>query len=223
MNIKYDAPINGYVLPDPWTSNVRPFPEALMPYHRFVQAHVQEYTNDRVPLSRADYVKFLRFMLGHGLSASTAGAIAKQLLSERNGRYRWRRAAIMDRLQFDLFRAAYRRLRPHFSTFFLNSTAHLQHMYWRNLEPEAFTLKPRADEQGELASAILFGYQTMDRLVAEFRRLVGEDGTKLEHEVFEVCFEKWMHTEAWGGIYFKTAFTRSWAIARQRRTPTCQN
>lgn len=130
-----------------------------------------------MPLSRADYVKFLRFMLGHGLSASTAGAIAKQLLSERSGRYRWRRAAIMDRLQFDLFRAVYRRLRPHFWTFFLNSTAHLQHMYWRNMEPEAFTLKPRAEEQGELANAILFGYQTMDRLVAEFRRLVGEDGT----------------------------------------------
>ena len=177
MNIKYDVPINGYVLPDPWTSNVRPFPEALTPYYRFVQAHVQEYTNDRVPLSRADYVKFVRFMLGHGLSASTAGAIVKQLLSERSGQYRWRRAAIMDRLQFDLFRAVYRRLRPHFSTFFLNSTAHLQHMYWRNMEPEAFTLKPRAEEQGELANAILFGYQTMDRLVADFRRLVGEDGT----------------------------------------------
>jgi predicted AlkP superfamily phosphohydrolase/phosphomutase len=56
-------------------------------------------------------------------------------------------------------------------------TAHLQHMYWRSMEPEAFTLKPRAEEQAELANAILFGYQTMDRLVAEFRRLVGEDGT----------------------------------------------
>jgi hypothetical protein len=83
----------------------------------------------------------------------------------------------MDRLQFDLFRAVYRRSRPDFSTFFLNSTAHLQHMYWRNMEPEAFTLKPTGEEQRELAHAVLFGYQTMDRLVADFRRLVGEAGT----------------------------------------------
>ena len=147
------------------------------PYYRFVQAHVQEYTNDRVPLSRTDYVQFLEFMLRHGLSPSTVSAIAKQLLSERSGKYRWRRAAIMDRLQFDLFRAVYQRLRPHFSTFFLNSTAHLQHMYWRNMEPEAFSLKPGREEQRELANAVLFGYQTMDRLVADVRRLVGEEGT----------------------------------------------
>jgi hypothetical protein len=52
MNIRYDSPINGYVLPDPWTSTVRPFPDSLAAYYRFVQAHVlQEYTNDRVPLS----------------------------------------------------------------------------------------------------------------------------------------------------------------------------
>jgi len=37
-----------------------------------------------------------------------------------------------------------------------------------DLECPAFTLKPRAEEQGELANAILFGYPTMDRLVAEF-------------------------------------------------------
>jgi hypothetical protein len=36
-----------------------------------------------------------------------------------------------------------------------------------DLECPAFTLKPRAEEQGKLANAILFGYQTMDRLVDE--------------------------------------------------------
>jgi hypothetical protein len=177
MNIRYDSPINGYVLPDPWSANVRPFPDSLTPYYRFVQAHVQEYTNDRVPLGGMDYLKFLGFMMRHGLSPSTVAAIARQLVSERTGKYRWRRAAIMDRLQFDLFRAVYRRSRPHLSTFFLNSTAHLQHMYWRNMEPEAFRLKPTGEEQRQFAQAVLFGYEAMDRLVGDFRRLVGDAAT----------------------------------------------
>ena len=164
MNVSYRAPINGYVLPDPWSSNIPPFPESLAPYHRFIQAHVQEYTNDRVPLRPTDYLKFLAFMVRHGLSPSTVAAIVEQLASERTGRYRWRRAAIMDRLQFDLFRAIYRRDRPHFSTFFLkqhsSSAAHVLAQHGaRGVHPEA-----AADEQRELAHAIRFGCESMDRL-----------------------------------------------------------
>ena len=84
---------------------------------------------------------------------------------------------IMDRLQFDLFRAVYRRIRPHFSTFFLNSTAHLQHVYWRHMEPERFTLQPTRQERRELTHAVRFGYQMMDWLVGRFRRLVGDATT----------------------------------------------
>ena len=177
MNVSYRAPINGYVLPDPWSSNIPPFPESLAPYHRFIQAHVQEYTNDRVPLRPTDYLKFLAFMVRHGLSPSTVAAIVEQLASERTGRYRWRRAAIMDRLQFDLFRAIYRRDRPHFSTFFLNSTAHLQHMYWRNMEPEAFTLKPPQTSSASSPTPSASAASRWTGSVGEFRALVGDAAT----------------------------------------------
>jgi len=55
MNVRYDLPVNGYILPDPWTFGVAPYPSALLPYYRFIQLNVQEYTNDRIPLSRGDY------------------------------------------------------------------------------------------------------------------------------------------------------------------------
>jgi hypothetical protein len=177
MNIRYDVPINGVLVPDPWTTDTLPHPPELLPYFRFVQKNVTEYTSERVPLSAADYAGFMAFMAAHGLSGETVLAVLRQLASERSGRARWKRAAILDLLQFDVFSWYYRRQRPHFSTFFLNSTAHFQHLYWRNLEPEAFAVQPPPEEQAELGTAVLFGYQQMDRLVGRFYQLVGDEAT----------------------------------------------
>jgi hypothetical protein len=87
------------------------------------------------------------------------------------------RVAVLDRLQWDVFRWYYKKVRPAFSSFFLNSTAHLQHKYWRNLEPEQFTIQPTAQEQVELRGAIRFGYEQMDRLVGNFLKLAGPGTT----------------------------------------------
>jgi hypothetical protein len=171
MNVRYDTPLNGCLLPDPWTPNAVPHPRSFDAYYKFVQRYVQEYTNDRVPLTPADYARFLTFMVTHGLSAGTVSAIAKQLLVERGGKYHWRRATLLDRLQYDVFQSCYRRVKPHFSTFFLNSTAHLQHAYWRNMDPEDFVIKPTPEEQTDFESAILYGYQAMDRLLQRFMEL----------------------------------------------------
>ena len=177
MNTRYDLPLNGCVLPDPWTTAIPPYPPELLPYVRFVQSNVQEHTRDRVALSGKAYLEFLGFMVRHGLSASTAGAIVRQLVRERLGHGRWQRPAILDKLQWDVFRSYYRRMRPHLSTFFVNSTAHLQHMYWRNMDPGAFEIQPSEKEQEELAGAVLYGYQEMDALLGRFLRLAGRDAT----------------------------------------------
>lgn len=179
MNLRYDRPINGAVLPDPWAAGIEPFPGNLFDaYFPFVQRQVQEYTADRVPLAKRDYLRFGAFMASHGLSLRTVAAIARQLAGERiHRRGKWRRATILDRLQFDVFRWYYRKERPDFSTFFLNSTAHLQHMHWRNMDPEPFKLKPGSDEQREYQHAIRYGYQMMDRLVGQFLDLAEPDVT----------------------------------------------
>jgi hypothetical protein len=177
MNVRYEEGVRGYILPDPWSTDVAPHPNLLSPYFRFIQQNVLEHTNERVPLTKSDYIEFLRFMAGHGLSLGTLNSILQQLISEKKTRgVRWRRAFIMDKLQFDVFSAIYRRLRPRFATFFLNSTAHMQHTYWRNMEPELFQVAPSSDEQRQYASAILFGYQEMDKLLGRMLQLVG-DGT----------------------------------------------
>ncbi|HXK23409.1 MAG TPA: hypothetical protein VMS55_12110 [Myxococcota bacterium] len=177
MNVRFQTPLCGAALPDPWAADIDPYPLELLPYFRFVRHHVQEHTNEESRLGLRDQLAFARFMAGHGLRPSTVWQIARQLLDERSGRNRWKRVAILDRLQWDLFHWYYRRLQPHLATFFLNSVAHLQHTHWRELEPDKFKLKPSPAEQAEFEQAILFGYRENDRLVGKFLELAGDDTT----------------------------------------------
>jgi hypothetical protein len=176
MNINYKLPISGWVLPDPWMRSVKPHPEdELEPYYRFVAANVQEHTREDMPLSRREQLAFLSFMARHGLSPTTLKAIVRQLVDERSSDVHWKRAVILDKLQFDLFRSHWKRKRPDFATFFLNSTAHFQHLYWRNMEPEHFKVKPEPGEQAVYEDAILYGYEQMDQLVGRLLGLAGDD------------------------------------------------
>jgi hypothetical protein len=169
----------GLFLPDPWTTSAEPHPRELFrPYYHFVRSYVQEYTRDKPPLSKADYLRFARFMATNGLAPKTVADTVRQLASERgSGGARWQRAAILDRLQWDVFCHHYRKLKPALATFFLNSTAHYQHYYWRNLDPDRFLLRPSEEEQGRYAEAIRFGYKKMDEIVRDCLDLAGPDTT----------------------------------------------
>ncbi|MGE0442810.1 MAG: hypothetical protein AB7L66_17240 [Gemmatimonadales bacterium] len=179
MNLRYDRPLNGMVIPDPWTQGVEPQPaDEFAPYLKFVTTNVREHTNSKVPLKTSDYLQFLRYMAGHGLSASTLAFIVRQQISERFvPEHKWRRAVILDRFQFDLFRHYYRQLDPHFATFFINSTAHFQHLYWRNMDPTGFKVQPSKADQDDHGGAVLYGYQQMDWIVGQVLAMAGNDRT----------------------------------------------
>lgn len=180
MNQRYDLPINGMVLPDPWATGLEPHPRELGAFYNFVKQNVQEYTNDSVPLGLADYRDFVVFMLRHGMGFGTMTGIGSQLLRERfNKKSKWRRATILDRLQWDVFRWYFKKTDPHFSTFFINSTAHFQHAHWRNMDPEPFTVKPTDSDQAEYAGTVLYGYQKMDGIVGEALDLASDGRTTL--------------------------------------------
>ncbi len=178
MNVGYQDNLNGFVLPDPWSAGTEPYPASLSPYYAFVRQNVQEHTNEDQTAGLTQNLRFLRFMLGHGLSLGTGVTIARQIAGERMGtRGHWKRVAILDRLQWDVFRWYFRKHRPQFSTFFLNSTAHLQHKHWRNMQPEPFTIRPTDEEQAEYADAVLYGYREMDKILGNALDLAGADTT----------------------------------------------
>jgi hypothetical protein len=88
-----------------------------------------------------------------------------------DGRQSWRRAVLLDKIQFDIFSHYWRRLKPDFASFFVNSTAHFQHAYFHLLRPEGFEgLLARADDPVH-KDAVLFGYQEMDKLLGRFFEL----------------------------------------------------
>lgn len=177
MNARYDKPLHGYLLPDPWSTGLRPFPEnEFTPYYDFVRRAVQEHTNDSAVSSKRLALAFIRYMAFHGLSVRTASRILGQVWKERRtGKFKWRRAAILDELQWNVFRHYYRKLKPHFSTFFINSTAHFQHSHWREMEPEIFGVAPAESRLEEFKDAILYGYRKMDELVGQFLDLADPD------------------------------------------------
>jgi predicted AlkP superfamily phosphohydrolase/phosphomutase len=111
------------------------------------------------------------------MSRSSVLAIVKQLIADRGGRYKWKRAVLLDKLQFDVFKWFWLREKPSFSSFFVNSTAHFQHSYWRNMEPDRFEVQPTNPKPDEYENAIAFGYEQMDKLIGKFMKLADRNTT----------------------------------------------
>lgn len=181
MNAKRLAEPGSFFLADPWCTTEQAYPKRLQQFHNFVSREVQEYSNRGRAIEFAAAVKFLGFMAAHGLRAATVANVLSLLghelfVDRASG---WRRTVVLDWLQRDAFFSYCRKYRPAFATFFLNSTAHLQHSYWRCMDPNAFTIQPTPDEIEHYSEAIKFGYLNMDRLLGDFRALAAEEGLTL--------------------------------------------
>ena len=167
MNLNY-CDLRGYVIPDPWDIEGRTWPATLQPFYRTIAHAVQESSKGGGP-SAKDLLSFGAFLLRHGVRPSTVRSVLAQLMNERRSSgLRWRRASLLDDLQYDVFRSLNRRFRVRFATFFSNSTAHYQHYHWRNMEPELFDVPPPEEDDPSFADAIRYGYRSMDRLIGRF-------------------------------------------------------
>ena len=169
MNAPAFAAPGSFYLPDPWCSTEPPYPPELAAYQRVVVTKVQENSNAGASIGRAEYIDFAKFLVRNGLRTGTVLAIAEQLVSEiRKQDTGWKRAALLDKLQLDVFLKYWKRTKPDFASFFLNSTAHFQHAYYHLLQPEKFHLSPEDLDDPAHQDAILFGYKEMDRCLADF-------------------------------------------------------
>lgn len=226
MNVAPFAAPGSIFVGDPWSEQGDASPAELNIYNRFVSRNVREYSNASDRMSARDHARFLRFMAANGLSAATVAGIGTQLASERvsDRRLAYRRVAILDALQFDVFRSYYRRLKPDFATFFANSVAHLQHSYWRHMDPDAFSIRPDPAEMAAYGDAIQFGYQAMDRVVGRFLRLAEAENATLMF-VSALSQQPFLRHEELGGQHFHrlhdvAAFLRGMGIAARDVSPT---
>jgi hypothetical protein len=199
MNGHVQPGFKGWFLPDPWCTEAKPSKE-LEDFFKFIQKNVLEYSNDQIPLTKKDYAVVLKFLGTHGLSINTISDITKQLIEDRSGNSMWKRAVLLDRILFDVFKWYWNKHQPSFSTFFANSTAHFQHSYWRNMEPELFENKPANNGNDEYADAIQFGYEKMDNLIARFIDLA-DDNTILAFST-ALSQQPCLKYEGTGGAFF---------------------
>jgi hypothetical protein len=157
---------------------IAPTDPAYKAFHEFIAFNVTEHTNARAKPSRKMVLDFVRFMVSRGLSISTVMTAVRQLAEEKtSGRdLKWRRSLILDLLMWDVFEAEYRKRKPAFATFFANSTAFLQHRYWRHMQPDAYQVKPNEAEMAAYGDAIEGSYRHMDKLVGRAMKLAGPNG-----------------------------------------------
>ena len=123
-----------FYMSDPWCSGQNAFPSALQPIQDFVQKSVQNSSlpKDNVLSSIFSNATLLLRLAQAGLSYATISAAVSQLFKEKfNHNSSWKRVVLLDYILVDIFKKFFISNKPSFSTFFSNSTAHLQHAYWR--------------------------------------------------------------------------------------------
>ncbi|HZO92219.1 MAG TPA: hypothetical protein VFB22_00490 [Candidatus Baltobacteraceae bacterium] len=170
MNVPAPERFEGFRLPDPWDKAGVAVPASLQPYYEATAEQVKE-SSHHGRLTARDALRLGTYYAAHAFNPRTAWAILAQLAAERLDRgVRWRRAALFDHIQYDVFLACVKAHGVRFASFFSNSTAHYQHLYWRNMEPQAFPDPPDASAHPSLREAVLHGYRTMDALVGRMLR-----------------------------------------------------
>ena len=177
MNISYKEPAGKDVmLPDPWAEQVNQYPPGEFDdFVDFVVPAIREHTNATARSGPRSTLRFIRFLLTHGLTLATARRLAAQILLEkRTGRYGWRRSFCLDHILLDTFLWYYRKRRPAFATLFLNSVAHAQHVYWRHMDPRPFRKKPDSAARAEYADAILLAYRNTDAVLGRIMGAIGD-------------------------------------------------
>lgn len=226
MNVAPFAKPGNIFLGDPWCEEGDAYPPELNTYNRFVASQVREHSNARAAMSPRDYAGFAAFAARHGLSVATVAAILGQLSSEKLGdpRCSWRRVVLLDRLNADVFAHSYARALPDFASFFSNSIAHLQHSYWRYMDPAPFTLQPSREELSLYGEAIRFAYQETDRMLGRFMALAERHGASLMM-VSALGQKPFLRYEGRGGQVFHrlhdgAAFLRDAGVAPCEVVPT---
>ena len=171
MNTTIDQNFKGVFLPDPWNVNVAAFPDdGLQKIHDFLSKSVIGHSKK----DDASNISSLISLMSHGLSLSTILKIAGQLLGEKIGLSpKWKRAFLLDHIQYDIFKYYHNKDHPQFSTFFTNSVAHCQHHYWKEYQPEKFGIKTK--ENTSEADAIPMAYQNNDVVLGKLMKLVDKD------------------------------------------------
>jgi hypothetical protein len=170
MNASNRCENPAFFLPDPWThAKIVAEPRAAKLFELLVKIVNDNASSDT---SVAGFAKqILPLALPYLRSRSMTGYFK---ILPKALRYKWGKAAFLDRLLADLFIALWQKKKPGFASLFLNAGAHIQHHHTydstvyggQKANPGWYS---KAAETG--ADPLLFIYQVYDGIVAELMAL----------------------------------------------------
>ena len=175
MNVKNFQGENCVYIPDPWCNSEKTHPQKLQATYDFISQSVQKHSKGN-HANATSKLKQLSNLRSNGLRNKTILKIIKQLASEKinYSKHSWKRATLLDQLQFDLARKVIIEQQPNFISFFSNSVAHLQHAYWRYFQPEKFDKNIGKESYELYKDAIYYGYKKLDELLGMFIELANK-------------------------------------------------
>ncbi len=179
MNVKNFKGDNSTYIPDPWCNGESTYPEHLQQSYDFISENVMGYSDKTK--GTINKIKAINNLRKNGLTLKTILKILQQLFIQRINykKHSWKQATLLDLIQFDLAYKIIKESKPTFITFFSNSVAHLQHAYWRYLQPEKFNQEIGKENQELYKDAVFYGYQRLDILLGKFIKIAAKHGYKL--------------------------------------------
>lgn len=155
------------LLPDAWASRVEPTSELFDRIHSFSSLAVQEHANPNAGPSKTRLANDLLFLARNGLRAKTSLRLVSQVVLEKVLRRDtgWKRACLFDQLLWDVFLKQWTSSEKPVGVFFANSTAFLQHRFWRFMDSSDFRIKPTERQDASYSDAIRHGYKSMDEMI----------------------------------------------------------
>jgi len=173
-----DAKRYDFFLPDTFADTPESHPNALSSFQNFNLTMARQSPRN---VSRSiDFSTLAQFFVrapGLGLRPSTVFSIMRQLLDERQDRWKTtRRRTYQPVLAFDLFMRQLRSKKPEFSNFFTNHVASAMHRYWAAMFPEDFDdLELDEQWQKKFGGEISFAMGWTDRFVDRLARFADEN------------------------------------------------
>ncbi len=169
-------PLQGFYVPDTFSPDAATYPAELTPIQQLNLTYTRSV---RLPADQDTLGFKIRLglqLVKLGLGWDAIAAIVKQLVAEKMGGQRWRRVALQPLVNFQFFRRLYREHRPQFACFHTNHVAHYQHTYWKAMDPDRFRpMETTEEERRTYGSAIEYGYQTADQLLAGVLAMIDDD------------------------------------------------
>jgi hypothetical protein len=170
MNASNRCDHAAFFLPDPWTQT------RMVAEPRIAKLYtlLGKLVNDNAT-AESSIVKLAAGILPLALPYMTPGSIIEYFrILPFAVRYKWARAAFLDRLLADVFISLWKRHRPDFASLFLNAGAHIQHHHTydsaaydgQRSNPEWYSKASQTD-----ADPLLFIYRVYDAILAEMMAL----------------------------------------------------